>query len=471
MAGAGYRSFAPNTVLTADQVQNFLMDQAVQVYADASERDTTLTGVVSEGMVAYLEDSNSVTVYDGSQWIGLGGDAPIFTQGAAGAILVSDGNEADWSSAGTSGGVIYSTGSGVAFSPAGTAGQFLTTDGTDVSWADIEEPDDATPTDTGLVPGYVVLKDGASPPNNEEFSNFGIGWKVLQNLTPGTAPSSPYKNTVLGYKSGNSLTNGNRNTALGHSALESGTVSSRNTAIGMEALQNTTGSDNTGVGSASLFGISTGSNNTGVGGGAIGANGDDNTAVGSSAMAFMSNGADNNTSVGFQSLFYVSGSNNTAIGHQAGRNNPLSGNNNSLIGHAALASSNSVSNEITLGDSNITTLRCATGSITTFSDRRDKKNIENLDLGLNLIKELKPVKFDWEMRDGGKTDQPDAGFIAQDVIEAEDKFQAHDYLKLSMRSNEDRYEISPSRLIPVLVNAIQELSAEVDSLKAQLSEK
>ncbi len=68
MAGAGYRSFSPNTVLTADQVQNFLMDQAVQVYADANERDTTLTGVVSEGMVAYLEDENRVYVFTGSVW-------------------------------------------------------------------------------------------------------------------------------------------------------------------------------------------------------------------------------------------------------------------------------------------------------------------------------------------------------------------------------------------------------------------
>jgi len=68
MAGAGYRSFAPNSVLTADQVQNFLMDQAVQVYADASERDTTLTGVVSEGMVAYLESEEKLFIFTGASW-------------------------------------------------------------------------------------------------------------------------------------------------------------------------------------------------------------------------------------------------------------------------------------------------------------------------------------------------------------------------------------------------------------------
>ena len=68
MAGAGYRSFVPDTVLTADQVQTFLMDQTVQVYADASERDTTLTGVVTEGMVSYLESENKVYVFTGASW-------------------------------------------------------------------------------------------------------------------------------------------------------------------------------------------------------------------------------------------------------------------------------------------------------------------------------------------------------------------------------------------------------------------
>lgn len=73
------------------------------------------------------------------------------------------------------------------------------------------------------------------------------------------------------------------------------------------------------------------------------------------------------------------------------------------------------------------------------------------------------------MRDEGKIDQPDSGFIAQDIIEAEDRLGVHDFLKLSMRGNEDRYEVSAARLIPVLVNAVKELSTEVESLKSQIA--
>ena len=43
------------------------------------------------------------------------------------------------------------------------------------------------------------------------------------------------------------------------------------------------------------------------------------------------------------------------------------------------------SNEITLGDSNIATLRCQVTSITALSDQRDKTAIEDLDLGLKFV--------------------------------------------------------------------------------------
>ena len=68
MAGAGYRTFVPGETLTADNIQNFLQDQVVQVYADASARDTALTGIVSEGMVAFLKDSNKLFTFNGSAW-------------------------------------------------------------------------------------------------------------------------------------------------------------------------------------------------------------------------------------------------------------------------------------------------------------------------------------------------------------------------------------------------------------------
>lgn len=68
MAGAGYRTFIPGETLTADNVQNYLQDQVVQVYADAAARDSNLTGLVAEGMVAFLKSDNKLYSFNGSTW-------------------------------------------------------------------------------------------------------------------------------------------------------------------------------------------------------------------------------------------------------------------------------------------------------------------------------------------------------------------------------------------------------------------
>lgn len=67
MAGAGWRDFVPGEVLTAANVQDYLQDQAVMVFASAAARTSALTSP-SEGMMSYRTDSNIVEVYDGSAW-------------------------------------------------------------------------------------------------------------------------------------------------------------------------------------------------------------------------------------------------------------------------------------------------------------------------------------------------------------------------------------------------------------------
>ena len=75
MAGAGYKAFADGDVLTAAQVQTYLMDQAVMKFADSSARTSAIgTAVLSEGMVSYLADTDVVEVYDGSAWTAVGSD-------------------------------------------------------------------------------------------------------------------------------------------------------------------------------------------------------------------------------------------------------------------------------------------------------------------------------------------------------------------------------------------------------------
>ena len=81
MAGAGYKLFATGDVLTAAQVNTYLMQQTVMVFASSAARSTAISGVLAEGMVSYLQDTNALEVYDGSAWVGATGDITGLTAG------------------------------------------------------------------------------------------------------------------------------------------------------------------------------------------------------------------------------------------------------------------------------------------------------------------------------------------------------------------------------------------------------
>lgn len=81
MAGAGTRVFASGEILTAAQVNQYLMDQVITRFADAATRDASFGGVgqpvLSEGRFCYLDSTNVVQYYDGISWQ----DASQFTVG------------------------------------------------------------------------------------------------------------------------------------------------------------------------------------------------------------------------------------------------------------------------------------------------------------------------------------------------------------------------------------------------------
>ena len=68
MAGAGFKTFAVGEVLTANNVNTYLMQQTVMVFASAAARTSAISSP-SEGMVSYLTDSNSLWYYNGSAWV------------------------------------------------------------------------------------------------------------------------------------------------------------------------------------------------------------------------------------------------------------------------------------------------------------------------------------------------------------------------------------------------------------------
>jgi hypothetical protein len=430
----------PGEVITADNVQQYLQDQAIQVYDDAATRNSNLIGFLSEGMVSYLKDTNSVEVYDGSVWVGLGGDAPIFT--------------------------------------AGTVGQFLKSLGTaGADWDSIPLPGTASPTSEGIVWGRQVGTAAGTA-----LTAYGYNAGPLNYNIAGQTGS-----TYIGFEAGKLAVLGG-NTGVGHLALTN-TTGGSNTAVGDRAMvANTTGSFNVAVGLSALSSNLTSQQNVAVGFGAFSSlTGGFNTAVGSNCLTSQTTGQ-LNTAIGYAAgpLGLTStGSANTLLGAEISNFQAMTGSNNTVIGANSQPSSSSVSNEITLGNSGITTIRAQVTSITSLSDERDKKNIADLELGVDFVNQLRPVSFDWWQRkpepvtlpDGTvhefdetnlKRNEPDIGFIAQDIVALEDALGEHDRLKLSYRSNPDRLEATQGRLIPILVKAIQELSAEVEMLKSKV---
>jgi hypothetical protein len=221
-------------------------------------------------------------------------------------------------------------------------------------------------------------------------------------------------------------------------------------------------------------------------------------------------------------LFTTTTSNSTAIGRQALESTNFS--NSSGLGYQSEVTG---SNQVQLGNSATTTY--AYGAVQDRSDIRDKADIRDTELGLDFVNALRPVDFKWDMREDYRPESPayvakpvdlkdDAteeekakyeqdlaaynayllekdkwledvklanithdgsktrnrfhhGLIAQEVKAVLDSkgidfggFQDH-----KIAGGDDVLSIGYNELIAPMIKAIQELSAEVASLKAQLN--
>jgi trimeric autotransporter adhesin len=342
---------------------------------------------------------------------------------------------------------------------------------------------------TGI--GYLALEDNTTGSNNTAVglfalrnnttagSNTAIGVQALDANTTAsnntavgasalTSNTTALNNTSVGFYSSYYNTEGADNTALGSFALHNNTTASNNTAIGKSALSaNTTGASNTAVGYQALVTNTTSENNTALGRSALQANtGAGNSGFGMNSLLNNTSG-EYNTAVGTGAMDSNStGTQNTAIGVSAG-DNITTGSNNIVIGYLSDANTATTSNEITLGNSSITTLRCQTQTISALSDARDKKDVKELEGAEAFIKELRPVSFVWNQRDGKRLGLEDNGFIAQELLEAQEK-TGYKVPNLVLDTNPDKLQAAYAALLPTMVSALQSALNKIELLEAKI---
>lgn len=68
MAGLGRKTFTAGDVLTASDVQSYLQDQSVMVFAGTAARSSAIA-TPTEGMFALTKDNDELDYYDGSAWV------------------------------------------------------------------------------------------------------------------------------------------------------------------------------------------------------------------------------------------------------------------------------------------------------------------------------------------------------------------------------------------------------------------
>ena len=109
------------------------------------------------------------------------------------------------------------------------------------------------------------------------------------------------------------------------------------------------------------------------------------------------------------------------------------------------------------------TIHATSTSIAAISDSSLKTNVKDLETGLAEVMALKPRRFDWINGDATNV----AGFIAQEVEQVLPELVVESLYSQDDKGNEiKKKNLKMGDILPTLVKAIQELSAQVTSLQA-----
>ena len=303
--------------------------------------------------------------------------------------------------------------------------------------------------------------------HNSGFSAFtgtnaiGIGSLALYSSTSATDVIAIGRNALY------TNSTGLYNIAVGSSALFSNTTASSNTAVGFQAgYTNTTGASIVAVGQNSLFANTTGSYNV---------------SIGVEALRFNTT-ASNNTAVGYQAGYAATAGTSTFLGTLAGYT-ATSGSSNIFIGYNSIPSAATDTGTLVIGV-NATGKGSNTGFIngngsiyqgnngatwSVASDQRLKKNIVDNSVGLDAITSIRVRNFEYRLPEE-ITELPQDQAIQKigvqlGVIAQELQAVLPECVKTESTGV---MTVDQDNLTWYLINAVKELKAQNDSLKARL---
>jgi len=322
---------------------------------------------------------------------------------------------------------------------------------------------------------------------------------AFANALQSPSLSSCY-NTAIGVLAGCGNTSGQQNTSVGHYAGRAITTPYQNSAFGFKALcAHTTGCRQIAIGACAMINSTTGNSSIAIGVNADTYNATNSIAIGKGAIASQNRGVaiglnanvggENSVAIGAKSI--SNSANSVAIGYKArtdgccsiaiGFNTRTYHDNQISIGSNYY--NNCCAGTIIMGNLSHNVYNCIYVDWTYCSDRNEKTNIQSLpyNFGLPFIKKLRPVKFNWDIREkyvekcGFEFGQKD-GTLAQEKenygLIAQELEQVLQELNLrfdGLTKNDKRYRLASTNLLAPLVKSIQQLSVKLEAIKERLT--
>jgi hypothetical protein len=232
-AGLGFKTFTTGEVLTAADVNGYLM-QGVLVFASAAARNAAITSP-QEGQFAFTKDTNGLWYYDGAAWVASGATGDI--EGVTAGVGITGGGTSgtvtitnDMATTITaSGDIVVGTGSGTYDNlPIGTTGQILTADTTvspyKVKWASAASGGSMTLLSTTTLSGAATITISSISQSYTNLYILATGINVTAGnytlkIIPNNSNSSNYTSLqegTIGGNNANYISPGN----AGHSAAD-----------------------------------------------------------------------------------------------------------------------------------------------------------------------------------------------------------------------------------------------------------